>query len=160
DLLVRQPDALDHPFQLVETHRGRLAADESGGMPDLPDHGMEGVVDVMRRALIAQRHVALAAEPLAQHGEDARLADAGLARQHRDLAFAADRAAPAFQQERDLLLAADKGRQRLRARRVEAADILALADDQPGRDRSGWSPRRWPLERPRLEGLAEQAQRC
>src|SRR5271165_7567579 len=96
---------------------------------------IERVVDVMRRALIAHRQVRLAADPLAQRRQNARLADARLAREQNDLAFALARLAPTLPQQRHLMLAADEGRQALRARRLEAADDFGLAQDRPGGNR-------------------------
>ena len=74
---------------------------------------MERVVDVVRRALIAQWEVVLFADPLAQGCENAGFADAGLSRQHGDLAFRLGRTMPAFDQEGDLRVSADERRQRL-----------------------------------------------
>jgi hypothetical protein len=152
-----QPRSRDHRLQLVEPRRRRLAADKARRMPDVARDRIEGVVDVMRRALIAHPHMRLVADPLAQRRENARLADACLARQQRDLALALalalDRDAPAVQEKRQLALAPDEGCHALRPRRLEAADVLRLAQDRPSANRrveafEGLWPKRRQLERP------------
>jgi hypothetical protein len=90
---------------------------------------------VVRRALIAHPHMRLAADLLAERRQEARLADARLARDERDLAFALARLAPAVEEQRHLVLPSDKGRHRLRSRRLEAADVLRLAQNHPGGNR-------------------------
>jgi hypothetical protein len=77
----------------------------------------------------------LVADPLAQRGQNARLADAGLARQQHDLALALRRVAPAVQQQRCLVLTPDEGRHGLRPRRLETADVLGLAQNRPRENR-------------------------
>ena len=99
------------------------------------DDRIEGVVDVVRRALIAHPHMRLAADPLAERRQNARLADARLAREQHDLAFALARVAPAVQEQRHLMLAPDEGRHALRPRRLEPADVLGLAQNRPGGNR-------------------------
>ncbi len=76
------------------------------------------------------------ANAFAQHRQNARLADAGLSRQQRDLTLAVGGAAPEVGEQRDLLLAANERRHCLRARRLEPADVLDLANDRPGGNRS------------------------
>ncbi len=73
----------------------------------------------------------LAADPFAQRGKYAGLADAGLARQQRDLSIALARVPPALHEQRRLVLAPDKGGHRLRPRRLETAHVLSLAHDRP-----------------------------
>ena len=74
------PEARDHRLQLVEPRRRRLAADKARRTPDLARDRIEGVVDVVRRALVAHPHMRLVADLLAQRRQNARLADARLAR--------------------------------------------------------------------------------
>ena len=68
---------------------------------------------MVRRAVIAHPHIRLVADPLAQSRQNARLADAGLARDERDLTFALARIAPAVEEQRHLMLAPDEGRHAL-----------------------------------------------
>src|SRR5262249_4541857 len=138
---------------------GGLAVDETRGLPELSDYRMEGIVEMMRGALIAHDDVALRANPLAQQRQNARLADAGFARQHRNLTFAPQRAPPAFDQQCDLVLASDEGGKRLRARGVEPADDRLLAYDKPGLDRRPEALEQLRSERPQLEGSAQQPSR-
>ena len=63
----------------------------------------------------------LGAEALRQCRSDARLADAGFARDQHDLAVARLGARPAAQQQVDLLVAADQRGQRRSAQRLEPA---------------------------------------
>ena len=51
----------------------------------------------------------LVGDPFAQGGQNARLADAGLAREQRDLAFARACVPPSLDQQPDLGLASDEG---------------------------------------------------
>ena len=55
----------------------------------------------------------LVADPLAERRQNARLADARLARDERDLAFALARLAPAVEEQRHLVLAPDERRHAL-----------------------------------------------
>ena len=63
----------------------------------------------------------LTLEPLAQRPHEARLADAGLARQQHHLALALLGSLPALEQQADLVLAADKRRQARSVQRLEPA---------------------------------------
>ena len=130
----------DHRLQLVEPRRRRLAGHEARRVPDLGRDGIESVVDVMRRALVAHRDMRLTADPLAQRRKNARLADAGFAREQRDLAFALARVAPAVDEQRHLMLAPDERRRHSRTRRLEAADVLGLAQNRPGGNRARRNP--------------------
>ncbi len=87
--------------------------------------------------------VRLAGKPLAQGPHQARLADAGLAREQDHLAFALLRPLPAVEQQPKLLLPPDQGREAGRAQGLEAALGRALADDREGAHRPRES-----LERP------------
>ena len=159
DLAAVEAGARDHHLQLLQPRGGRFAADETGATPDLSDHRIERVVDMVRRALIAQHQMRLVADALAQRGQNARFADAGLSRHQRDLTLALGGLAPAVDQQRDLLFAADKRRHRLRARRFEPADILDFAHDQPGRNRRLEALQLLRSERPELKGPAQQPPR-
>ena len=55
----------------------------------------------------------LVADPLAERGQNARPANARLARDERDLTFALASLAPAVEEQRDLMLAPDEGRHAL-----------------------------------------------
>ena len=134
--------------QLVEPRGRGFAAAEAGRVTHLADDGIERVVDVVRRALIPGRHMRRVADPLAQRREHARLADAGLAREQRDLALALGRVAPSVQQQRDLALSSDERGHAMRSRRLEPADVLGLPHDRPG-----GSGRVEPLQRLESEGL-------
>ncbi len=101
----------------------------------------------------------LVADPLAQRRENARLADAGLARDERDLAFALARVAPAVHEQRHLMLAPDEGRHALRPRRLEAADVLRLAQNRPGENRRVEAFERLRAKRLQLERAAQQPPR-
>ena len=98
----------------------------------------------------------LIADPLAERRENARLPDAGLARDERDLALALARVAPAIHQQRDFMLAPDERRHALRPRRLEAADVLNLAQDRPGGNRHVEAFQRLRAKRLQLERAAEQ----
>ena len=113
DVLRIQPRTRDHRLQLVQPRRRRLDADKTRRMPDLAGDRIESVVDVVRRALIAHPHMRLVADPLAERRQNARLADARLARDERDLTFALARLAPAVEEQRHLMLAPDEGRHAL-----------------------------------------------
>ena len=128
-------------------------------MPDLARDRMERVVDVVRRALIAQQDVPFAANPLAQGRQHARLADAGLAREQRDLVLAFGGATPAVEQQRHLAVAPDKGRHGFRARRIEPADIFSFAHHQPGGDRDLETLQFARAQRDQFERPAEQPPR-
>ena len=77
-------------------------------MVQLLDHRVERAVDVIGRALVAERDVRLPAESLAQRPDEPRLADPGLADEQDHLALAGLRLLPALEQQRQLLLAADQ----------------------------------------------------
>ena len=71
------------------------------------DGGIKGAIDVVRRALESERPCPLAFQPLAQHTQDAALADAGLAGEQHHLALAVLRERPPLHEQPDLLLATD-----------------------------------------------------
>ena len=135
DVLRLQSRTRDHRLELVEPGRRRLADHKTRRMPDLARDRMEGVVDVVRRALITDPHMRLVADPLAERRQNARLANARLARDERDLTFALARLPPAVEEQGHLMLAPYERRQALGPRRLEAADVLRLAKNRPGGNR-------------------------
>ena len=127
--------ARDHHFQLLQPFDRCFAADKAGATPDLSDDGIERVVDVVRRALIAQHHQRFAADMFAHRRQDARFADAGLARQRHDLALPGLCQPPTVHQDSHFVLAADKGGHGFGARRLESRDALDFPQHRPGRYR-------------------------
>ena len=101
----------------------------------------------------------LVADPLAERRQNARLADARFARDERDLTFALARLAPAVEEQRHLMLAPDEGRQALRPRRLEAADVLRLAKDRPAGNRRVEAFQGLRAKRLQLERAAQQPPR-
>src|SRR4051812_42491863 len=85
-----------------------------------PTTGWSGV-GVVGRAELAQHRVRLADQPLLQCSDQARLADAGLAREQHDLALAVLRVLPPVEQQAQLVLAADQRRGGAGLPGVEAA---------------------------------------
>ena len=79
----------------------------------------------------------LIADPLAQCGQEARFADAGLAREQHDLAFACLCLVPAPQQQRQFLLAADQSCNVPPMQRLKTVFDRAFPDDLPDSDRFG-----------------------
>ena len=77
----------------------------------------------------------LVAEALAQRPDQARLADARLAREQDHLAIAVLGPTPPLQQDAELVLAPDQRRQTLAMQRLEAALGATLAVDAPRRER-------------------------
>jgi hypothetical protein len=67
--------------------------------------------------------------------QNARLADARLARDERDLTFAVARLARAVEEQRQFMRAPYEARQMFRPRRLEAADVLRLPKDRPAENR-------------------------
>ncbi len=101
----------------------------------------------------------LVADPLAQRRQSARLADAGLAREQRDLAFALRRVTPAVEEQRHLMLAPDERRQALRPRRLKPAEVLGLAQNHPGGNRRVEAFQHLRPKRRQLECPAKQSPR-
>jgi len=81
---------------------------------------------MVRRTEIAQSRMRFARQPVVQHANQARLADAGLAAQQDHLTLAASRPLPPTQQQLDFLFAPDERRQGLAPQRLEAAHDTAL----------------------------------
>lgn len=67
--------------------------------PNLMDDRMKRIVHVVGGTLVADREMPLVGEPFAQAGQDAQLADAGLAREQRDFAFAGACVPPSFDKQ-------------------------------------------------------------
>ena len=114
---------------------------------------------MVRRALIAHRHIRLVADLLAQHRDNARFADACFAREQCDLALAFHRVAPAIHEQRDLMLAPDEGRHAHRACCLEAADVLRLAQHRPHGDGRPKTFQDLRPQRLQLERAAQQSPR-
>ena len=111
------------------------------------------------RALEQHGSYRFACQAIAQGLADARLADAGLARQQHDLAFAVAGERPALQQQRDLAVAADKLDQTLHVLGLEARRGGALAEHAPRLLRRGEAFELEPPQRFERERLAEQLAR-
>ena len=94
---------------------------EARGALELADDRMERAVGVMGRAEVAQAEVRLAGNSFEQRRAEARLADAGLAREQDDAARAALRLLPAAQQQLELLVAAQQRRDAGLVQGLEAA---------------------------------------
>ena len=109
---------------------------------------------------MAERDVRLAAQLLAQRPEQARFADAGLARQQHHLAIAVFGPAPALEQDAELVLASDQRRERPAMQRLEAA-FGADPRLRPARrrERLGEALEAYRAEIGQLEQAADQAAR-
>ena len=138
DVLERAPVLSHHqPFELVELGGCRFVAVELERPFEAVDGRVEGAIDMVRRALQAQRALDLVLQALAQRIQDARLADARLSREQHHLAFAFLRESPALGEKSDLLLAPHQGRQPRVGSGLEAAGRGADPDDAPGAGRLG-----------------------
>jgi hypothetical protein len=104
----------------------------------------------------AQAAGAVPLQPPAQLAHDAALADARLAGQQHDLAFAILRQVPALRQEAEFVLPADKLGQPAAVRRFEAAFGCRHPLDRPGLDRLGQTLDLVPTECLEPEPIAEQ----
>ncbi len=121
-------------FQPVEPCSGIAVRLEARARFELGDKRMERALRIVRRAEIAQARLPFALKPLQQIFGDARLADAGLAREQHDLALAAPGLIPTAQQPVDLLLPADQRRKGAHAPRLEPADAGYVAAHLPRLD--------------------------
>ena len=83
-----------HRIVRFEIHRGL----------DLGDHRVEGGVDLVRRALIAQHQAGIAGQSPGEFAQNAALADPGLAGDQHHLSLTAPGAVPAIEQQPDLVL--------------------------------------------------------
>src|SRR5467141_1700700 len=98
---------------------------------------MKRTVDVVRRALIPHPAVRPQRRILAEHCDQARFADPGLAGNQHPLALALPRQLLAREREFDLSLAADKARRARGAHRLEATLRCSATFDRPDRDGFG-----------------------
>ena len=85
-------------IELVELVLRCVAVCKSGGTFELPDERIKSAVGVLGRAEKAQQAVRCGLYPLAEFGDQPGLADAGLAAQQDQLAFAGCDAVPAVDQ--------------------------------------------------------------
>src|SRR5260370_14495890 len=122
---------LEQGLELVEFCTGAAAWLEARGMLELSNERVEWAMHMMGRAEIAKARMRLTLEPRQQAFSDARLADAGLAREQHDPTLAKLGLIPTAQQQLDLLLSANERRQPARAPRLEAADAGRLAAHLP-----------------------------
>ena len=129
----------------------RILGADAGGELDVLDDRMQRAIDVVRRALEAQGHAAVA-EPIAQRFGDTRLADSGLAHEHGGASALARRRLPAVVQPREVGLPADDGCQLGCVRGLEMAGDRPRRDHLPDPDRRAEA-----LDRLRPEVLAEEA---
>ena len=136
-ILVGRRGAGQQGLELLQPGSGRVVAREPRCPAELVDEREQRAVLVIGRAEIAQAEMRLGVEALLQCRGDARLADAGLARDQHDLAVARLGARPAPQQQVDLLVAADQRRQRRSAQCLEPARDDARPQYLPGRHRRG-----------------------
>src|SRR5678815_2935804 len=88
---------------------------------------------------------------------DARLADAGFARQQHRLALAIPRELPAIDKQRHFAVAADQAAEHAAMLGLEATRDVALRDDAPGFDGLGEALQLHQAERAQFEGAAQQA---
>src|SRR5947207_254135 len=103
------PCRLEQGLQLVELRFGAAARLEARSPLELRNERIERAMGVVGRAEIAHASIFGLAFKLGQQVfSDARLADAGLAAEQHDSAFAALRLVPPAQQQVDLLVPADE----------------------------------------------------
>src|SRR5262249_47732945 len=74
DLFQRGSSAPQQSFQLIELHQWGIVYRETRGMLELANDRMERAIDVIRRALIAQRDMRFIGDELAEGLDNARLA--------------------------------------------------------------------------------------
>ena len=101
----------------------------------------------------------LVLEPSAQLAHEARLADAGLAREQHHLPLAVRGLPPAAEQQGNLLLATDQRREARGLARLEAAFRTTFAFDPPGGERLGEAPQALRAEVGQLEQAAQEPAR-
>src|SRR6516225_8839873 len=132
------------------------AGGEAGGAPQLHDKGVQDVVAVIGRALIAQPRVRLARDLGGKLSAEPRLADAGLAREQDDLAGAGPGLAQAVAQQGAFRCPADEVGDPA-ARRLEPAFGYGDAFDREGLNRLGKALDRLAPEVAQPEQVADQA---
>ena len=126
--------------ELAQFRRGIVLALEAGGAGELGDHRMQQRVLVMRRTQVAPPGMRLRQEAIFQRGSEARLADAGLAAEQHDAAFASLRLAPAMQQQCEFVFATEQRCAAAGAQRLETTVDRALAQHAPDRGPAARSP--------------------
>ncbi len=102
------PDQPDRSLEFVQSLVGRLGGDKAQARLQAPDHRIEGAVDRVRRAVVGQFLMVLVLDPLAEGGEQARLAHTRLGADQHDLRLARLGPEPAALQHLKLLLASDQ----------------------------------------------------
>ena len=138
----------------------RIVRFEIRGVLDLCDDRRQRAALNMRLAEIPQARLCLVLHALFERRGQARFADAGLAGEQHDPAFAAGDLLPAAKQKLHLLLAPDQRRQHGVAQRLKAAGDAAFAQDFPGADRLGEAFERGRRDRFIGEQVAGQPPRC
>jgi len=91
-VVLRRLGSCERSFEFLQSKRGRVVSGEAGRSAKLVGERMERAILVVRRAEIAQAEMELGLQALLQCRSNARLADAGLARDQHNLAFARLRA--------------------------------------------------------------------
>ena len=147
-------------IELVELRLRRIIARQSGGPFHLADDRVKRAVGVLRRAEIAQPRVRFAGEAFEQRRRQPRFADAGLAGQQHDLAFAALGFGPAPQQQLEFFFPPDQRGQAGRVQRLEAAFRGTRPQRRPGPRRPGDALEVLRPEVLKLEQIAEQPARA
>ena len=99
----------------------RVVVRKPSGALHLTDDRIKRAVGVLRRAEIAQARVRLGSEAFQQRSRQSRFADAGLAGEQHDLAFAGLCLRPAPQQQFEFFFPPDKLGQPARVQSLEAA---------------------------------------
>lgn len=148
-----------HRLKLRKSDRRWFIRRKFSGVPDLVYRRIEGLIGVMRRALIPHRDMWLRPDLLPQFLRDPRLADAGFAGKQDDLAVALAGRPPAIQQNRHFVGAPDDVRQRFGLRRFETTDVRFFAQNFPGVERLGEALECSGIERLHLEPRAQKLSR-
>src|SRR5262249_49051433 len=146
-------------FQLIELHQWGIVYRETRGMLELANDRMERAIDVIRRALIAQRDMRFIGDELAEGLDNARLADPRLSQKHKDLSFTLNRLVPAIGQQGHFLIPADEVRE---AHGVggEAARYLLLSNHAPNSHRLLAALQTTELQFFEHEHVADEPTRC
>ena len=124
-----------HALELGQSAFRAVVAGEARDPLDLGDEGMERRALLVLRAEIAQPDRRLRFDLVQQHGRQARLADARLARQQHHLPRAALRLAPQIDQPLGLVVSAEQRIDAGLALRLEPAVGGARTQDLPDRHR-------------------------
>jgi hypothetical protein len=148
-----------HRLKLRKSDRRWFIRRKFSGVPDLVYRRIEGLIGVMRRALIPHRDMRLRPDLLPQFLRDPGLADAGFAGKEDDLAVALAGRPPAIQQNRHFVGAPDDLRQGFGLRRFETTDVRFFVQNFPGVERLGEALERSGIERLHLEPRAQKLSR-